>query len=343
MEELLKSRGRLLTDQEQKDVMKLWSEGMGKTDIGKKLGIDYKPLKRFFDDNNIANRKQGIPYEYYEPIFKLYSSGLTLKQIHDNYYPQFTADQINYICREKGITRPNGKVAILNHDYFDVIDSNEKAYWLGLIAADGSIKNDKKKGNSWTITLELMKQDKYLVEAFAKAVETNLEVKEYINPSGFQRQDGQPHIECRIVLSSVKMVNDLITKYNIVPNKSLLLNKLPNIEDQYMSHYIRGFIDGNGSITYHKMKDKYKVPRILIYSTHNFCNNINKYLEKHVGVKINKIYDQKKEKMSFISFAAFNDILKIYNYLYKDASIYMIRKKQKLEDLISEYRDNHAA
>ena len=155
-------RKKELTNQEKEDVMKLIDQGIAKSKISKMLHIDYRMLKRFFDENDIPNKKMGIQLKDYEPIFNLYLSGLTLQQIHDNYYPQYTSDQINYICREKGITRPNGKVAILNHNYFDNIDSEEKAYFLGLLTADGNIQHHIKKGNSWTITLELMKDDKYL-------------------------------------------------------------------------------------------------------------------------------------------------------------------------------------
>ena len=334
-------RKKELTNQEKEDVMKLIDQGIAKSKISKMLHIDYRMLKRFFDENDIPNKKMGIQLKDYEPIFNLYLSGLTLQQIHDNYYPQYTSDQINYICREKGITRPNGKVAILNHNYFDNIDSEEKAYFLGLLTADGNIQHHIKKGNSWTITLELMKDDKYLVEQFGKAVESDKQVKEYVNNSGFQKKNGKPHVECRLTLSSSHMAKTLIEKYGIVPNKSLVLNILPQLSDIYMPHYIRGYMDGNGSITYHTEKYGLKKPRILIYGTHEYCDKINHYITSVNHIKENKIYDQKKEQVSFIGFNTINDIEIIYGYLYSDATIYMKRKKEKLEKLISEYRDNH--
>ena len=331
--------------QEQKDkALQLLEQGMIRRDIAKAIHTRYCNLKAFLDTNKIPNKKYGIPNDFYEPIFILYESGLTLQQIHDNHYPQFSKDQINYICREKGITRKNGKMAKMNHSYFSVIDSNEKAYWLGLLFADGCVQYHPKKGDSWSIALSLMKEDKYLVENFAKAVETDLKVKEYHNGTGFQRKDGAPHIECRIVLYSSQMANDL-KKYGIIPRKSLKVKELPNIEEPYMKHFIRGFFDGNGSITFNKChgKDRYIIPKVVFYSTHEFCNDLNCYLNKALGVSQNKITDQKDYDVSFITYGKYGDAEEIYHYLYDDApaSIYMKRKKEKFEKYMSEYRDNH--
>lgn len=327
-----------LTEEQKEKALELLSEGMIRKEVAARIHTRYENLKAFLDKNNIPIKKQGIPYEFYQPIFEKYEQGYTLKQIHDLFYPQFTVDQINYICREKGITRKNGNIAKLNHNYFSEINSPEKAYWLGLLFADGCIRHEKQKGNSWVVQLSLMKEDKYLVEEFAKAVETDKEVKEYCNKTGFQRKDGAPHIECRINLYSSKMAKDL-EKYGVVPRKSLKVKELPNIEERYMSHFIRGFFDGNGTITHFMCHEKEK-PRIGFYSTHDFCDNLNQYLNKTIKTSLNKVCDQKNEKVSFISFSKKEDVKNLYDFMYKDAEVFLKRKKQKIEKYISEYRDN---
>ena len=71
-------RKKELTNQEKEDVMKLIDKGIAKSKISKMLHIDYRMLKRFFDENDIKNKKMGIQLKDYEPIFDLYLSGLTL-------------------------------------------------------------------------------------------------------------------------------------------------------------------------------------------------------------------------------------------------------------------------
>lgn len=335
---------RELTQEEKEKAIELYNKGVKKGEIAKKLKIDYVHLKAFFDKEGYKNRKNGIPLEYYESIFKLYDSGLTLKQIHDHYYPQFKIEQINYICREKGITRKTGKVANMNHHYFDIIDTPEKAYWLGLLTADGCVQCRSESGNSWVISLSLMKEDKYLVEQFAKDVKTDLIVKEYINKTGFQRKDGKPHIETRLSLFSTIMANDL-KKYGVIPKKSLILENVPSISENLYRHFIRGFFDGNGSVTYRWNKNKkYRTPRIIFYSTYNFCNSLASIISKQLGIIQPKITEQKNAQISLFSYTNFKYIKKIYEYFYKDLTDnlhYCKRKKQLLEELMSEYRDNH--
>lgn len=329
-----------LTEEQKKQVLELANKGELRTKIAKMLKIDYRRLKKFLDEENIPIKKLGIPYEFYEPIFQLYLSGLTIRQIHDNYYPQFTADQINYILRQKGITRPNGKQVVLNRNYFETVDTEEKAYWLGLLFADGCVMylSDRK---SWRIQLTLMPQDKYLLEKFLKDIGSNLKVKTYINNTGFQKKDGSEHRMSVATVHSKKMAKDL-QKYGVIPNKSLKVNKIPSIPENLIRHFIRGFFDGNGSVTYGKYKDC-KTPRFLFYSTYDFCESLSTYFNEKIGlVKVN-VVKQKQYKVSFITYGSFSSVQKLYNFLYKDATIFMKRKQRLAEEYISEYRDNHAA
>lgn len=305
--------------------------------IAEKLNRHYSTIKRFLNRNNLPSnpQKYGIAREDYDNIFKLYNSGLTIHEIHKKFYQNYTADQINYILRAANLTRPNGKKTILNHNYFSGIDSFNKAYWLGLLFADGNVCHLKEKGECYRITLSLMQEDKYLVEHFRDDVESNLQVKEYINPSGFQRKNGEKHIECKLSLHSKQMYFDL-KRYGIVENKSLKVNKLPDIKDEFMSHFIRGFFDGNGCATFYKGDTRNL--RIMFYSTHDFCECLNKYLFEKIKIHCNKIYDQKKSNVSFIYFARKQDLINLYDFLYKDANIYMKRKKEKFDLTISEYR-----
>lgn len=327
---------RDLTEEQKQQAIELLKAGVSRKEVCIRIHTRWENLKKFCDENNIPKKKLGIPYKYYDEIFELYTSGNTLQQIHENYFPQFTADQINYICRKKGITRPNGKVAQLNHDYFELIDTEEKAYFLGLLLADGHV--DDSKEYSRAISLSLMQEDKYMVEAFAKAVGTNLTVKEYTNSTGFQRKDGKPHVECRIVLHSKKLAND-ISCYNIVPHKSYLEYHLPFVAPELMRHFIRGFFDGNGSITYSKDNGLTR-PKIEIYSNHILCVDLICYLNNNVGVSLTKVYDQKDARVSFISIGRYSDVCNMYKFMYTDATIYLKRKKKKFEELFRQYRDN---
>lgn len=327
-----------LSEEQKQKALTLIKEGqMNRKDISKAIHTRYCNLKAFLDQQNIPIKEQGIPSCYHNDIFKLYNKGMTCKEIHKQFYSQFTIDQINYICQKKGITRRTGKRVQLCHNYFEKIDTERKAYFLGLLFADGNVQNEK--GNSWSIGLSLMKEDKYLVEEFAKEIKTDLSVKEYLNNTGFQRKDGEPHIECRLVVHSKKMADDL-GRYGIVPRKSLIVSTIPTISKELLPHFIRGFMDGNGCITYN-YSHNIKNIRVLFYSTNAFCSSLKELLEKE-DIICSSIYNQKEYKVSFFSCNRKESIKKLYDYLYSDSTIYMKRKKKKIDEFISKYRDNYS-
>lgn len=332
-----------VTQTEKDYIISQLKAGVCNIDIAKQLNRSRSTIERIAKQHGLSNnpRKYGIPFSCYDSITKLYLSGLTSQQIKDEHYPQFTVDQIGYVVKTLGISRPNGKVAKLNHDYFEDIDTPEKAYWLGLLFADGCVQHNIKKGNSYSITLELQVDDKYLIDQFAKAVKTNLETKIYTNKSGFQRKDGKLHTMAKLVLNSAKMAQDL-SKYGVIPNKSLKVSELPNIPHCFMRDFIRGFFDGNGSITHNWTHEHNTLSvRVLFYSTVKFNQNLSKYLSEHIIVKEHKITQQKQSNVSLFCYTN-KEAFAFYHYIYDDIQApYMQRKKKHFEDLITQYRDNY--
>ena len=72
----------------------------------------------------------------------------------------------------------------VNDHYFDVIDNEHKAYWLGLLLADGFLSNSGHATESFGISLSI--KDKYILEEFVKDLESTYTVKEYIGKSKFE-------------------------------------------------------------------------------------------------------------------------------------------------------------
>lgn len=333
----------LLTDEE-KEIIRIRSlNGVSIKNIAREINRHYSTIKSFEDKHNLPSNPDvyGIAREDRDPIYKLYIDGLNCREIHEQFYPQYTSDQINHICRVKGITRPNGKVANLNHDYFEHIDSSRKAYWLGLLLADGCVQEHKKKGNSFSITLELMTDDKYIIEQFAEDVEATVKVRTYINEKGFQRKDGKPHSQTKVGLWSVKMANDL-AKYGVVPKKSYLQKHIPQIPEEYMSNFLLGYFDGNGSITYSTSNNHFAV-RVIFYGDHTLLSDITNYISEIKGLTARTVVDQKKAQVSLLTYGAFKDVEMFYHYFYDNADIYLKRKKDKFEELMKQYRDKHSA
>lgn len=123
-----------------------------------------------------------------------------------------------------------------NEHYFDVIDSEHKAYWLGFIFADGSIRKNQ-------LSLEIQEKDKDLLEQFKKDLNLN---------SKISIRTRKNTTVCCVRMTSEHLCNTLAT-YGIVPNKTQKTRHLPQVQKEFVPHFLRGLIDGDGWITIDKL------------------------------------------------------------------------------------------
>ena len=109
----------------------------------------------------------------------MYESGMTCKEIFKKFSHIYKSEEaIQKIIRRMGISRGRYKKPVnVNENYFECIDNEHKAYWVGFLLADGCII--KYKGKSDTLKFELKNEDRYIIEEFAKDIETDREVKDY--------------------------------------------------------------------------------------------------------------------------------------------------------------------
>ena len=213
----------------------------------------------------------------------------------------------------------------LKERFFETIDSEEKAYFLGLIIADGNVYKEPNSGRQHSISITLDENDKYLLEKF----------KEVLNANTAISQDGRG---CnQFAVRSDLMAEDL-KKYGVVERKSLI-TYLPQIDDNYMNHLIRGIFDGDGSIA-SKLNEKTNKHRhsFCFCGSHKLMEDISNYCKKLNLETIPKVYDYKDGKnLSDIKIANIHDMLIFGEWIYRDASIYMLRKKERYDNFKQYY------
>ena len=210
---------------------------------------------------------------------------------------------------------------------FDVIDSEEKAYWLGFIYADGyiaSITNAKKK--SFRIEVSLNENDKNHLEKLSTFLGISKEVKIY--KTNYPRKN-----RARLFFNN-KIIWNKLNNLGCKPNKSLTL-EFPNINifsNIYLiKHFIRGYVDGDGCIYIGKDYNSLKIT-----GTYNFLNNIQLNLPLE---NINKIWKKKNANVFDLTFNNKRGLY-ILNYLYKDATIFLDRKYIKYKEYCRLYEES---
>lgn len=207
-----------------------------------------------------------------------------------------------------------------NVNYFDTINTEEKAYWLGFLFADGALNQNNK---SYNIELSLKIEDSSHVKKFAKAINKNkITDKVY---------------RTRCILGSKHMFDTLIS-YGCTTRKSLTL-KFPNIDifkDKCLiRHFIRGYFDGDGCISYSNKKHTY--PIVCVLGTKDFLDGIQKiYNSNHKYANANKDQEITKQ-LSFAGSSAIN----FMSWLYKDSTIYLERKFNRYKEFCRLYEESY--
>ena len=222
-----------------------------------------------------------------------------------------------------------------NKDYFNKIDTEEKAYWLGFLYADGCInryyKNEKLKAMSLELTL--CEKDKKHLEKFAKCLETNVPIR--IKKT---KLNNKIYSSYKIVISCTKLCYDLIN-LGCIPNKTYDI-KFPTYEivpKNFMRDFIRGFFDGDGCISTTTMEGK---PHIVTTFTgmSDMLKSISDFLIGEKVIRVNtKIYkDKRREKTYNIHIHGTDSNKDFLDYLYKNSTIYLDRK---YDNYINFYKD----
>jgi hypothetical protein len=163
------------------------------------------------------------------------------------------------LCKKYGLY--TGKSYRFNEDYFENIDTNEKAYFLGYIGADGNVRYRKRKnGISKCFTIELQYKDKYILERFKEELEGEFKIHEV---------NAKDSHKCRIEFINNKFCNDL-SKYGIEPRKNIHYEP-KNIPKEFIPAFIKGFFDGDGCISGTKVDDEniYKIGEYTIATSGN--------------------------------------------------------------------------
>lgn len=122
---------------------------------------------------------------------------------------------------------------------------------------------------------------------------------------------------------------DDLKNYGLEPRKSTR-EKFPYIDENYMRHMIRGFLDGDGCISNTKRKNRRLQTNIQFYSGYEFIRCIKDYLINKLNIRDNKIINRGNYFM--VMWENHNDVQKIIDFLYTDANIYMKRKFNKILD-----------
>jgi intein-encoded DNA endonuclease-like protein len=213
-------------------------------------------------------------------------------------------------------------------DYFKKIDSEEKAYILGFLYADGNVCKN-------VMQICLHKKDEEILCLIKKGLKSNHKI---VNDRGY----------VRFRIGNEELVKDLLNQ-GLHERKTFTL-EFPNeniLPLHLQSHFIRGYFDGDGCIKHGEDKKyNYTTWGFEIISCFNFLTEINKILARDAGINLANLNREKRRENPIYYLrhggTSIKRILLIYNYLYKNSSCFLKRKKQKFDFIINQLKKQDA-
>ncbi len=252
-------------------------------------------------------------------IIECYNSGGTIQSISKSLRKGSLAisnilKERGVVLRKRGINLTQYQKYTCNETYFKIIDSEDKAYFLGLIYADGHIQSSKQ-----TFTIKLAEQDKYILELLKSYLNSNSPIKKVLIDVG---QD-----QFKLSIYNRTFIDNL-ENCGIQDNKTYNCIFPDCIPDHLMNHFIRGYFDGDGCITITQNKGTFS-----IIGTKSFIQDLAKVLLKNCDLTLGFTVEEKENKYYTISKRGSHNLTAIRDYLYKDATIFLTRKKDKFDGI----------
>ena len=261
-----------------------------------------------------------ITNELLHTMYNEYKNGKSTLNLEDKYGFKATTicSRFTRAGYELRNNKDNSRKYNINHNYFEEIDTEDKAYWLGFIYADGYIT---KNNNQKCFGISISEKDVEILYKLNKCINSNYEIKNYTTSQGYSENTKYS----RLLITSDKIFDNLLS-HGVFENKSNNL-KPPLIKNNLIRHFIRGYIDGDGSI--YKTKNKYGFDfHVNIIGTNELLTYIHNYLKDNKLIQKDLNLEKRKQehKVSNIRYGGNNQTYNILKHLYNNSKLYLTRK-----------------
>ena len=292
----------------------LYKNGKSAKEVASIIGYSESTIRRWLKDEGIPIRNGGYynikhSKELIYNIINLYNEGRYANEIDSllglkRGTAAYVLNKNNISMRHRG---PKSKIEL--EDFFDNIDTEEKAYFLGFILADGNISI---YNNQYSLKIHISLVDKEIIDKFLVCIKSTN--KTSIKISGKNKS-------YYVSLTSVHMCKRLI-ELGIVPNKTGRETFPKCIPENLVRHFIRGIFDGDGITDVYNNRSGFVGSESLLLE-----------IKKILGIDF-KLFKAGKNKKVVYFLGGKKFSKKLYDYMYKDAKIFLTRKKDRMKRII---------
>ena len=316
-----------------------YDKGLPLSEIAKMYNSTYRSVHIYMKHLNLPTNKDITRTGGYASGYKIKIIDIPKEKLYELYYEQKLSLQKigelygkprEYIHRRmkkygfKARTRPEAwkhrgtdDVYEINEDFFHNW-SKEMAYILGLILTDGNIGTEDDR-------ISITMKDVEVLEKVKRKLESNHPIKYTEANDIYQFRFAR------------EKMSDRLREIGITKKKSLIV-EFPEVPDEFLSHFIRGVFDGDGSVFFEPRSKKSPLRVSFISGSKTFMTTLENMLHLHAGLSERTIYETHRKNVSYYIRYGHNDSLKFFDYIYAkaDESLWLERKHQKfLEGMCS--------
>ena len=252
-----------------------------------------------------------------EVILEQYNNGLSISKIAElnNSSHHLVRKYLTNNGVEIRTNAFNSRRYNLDETKFDTIDTEEKAYWLGFLFADGCVQS-----SSNDIALALSVVDIGHLEKFKLFLGTDRPIRTYSKKVGADYSK---------VIATSSHMKDALISLGCVSKKTTTL-RFPSIREDLILHFIRGYFDGDGSISYVSTKNEYK---FRMCGTYEFLSSIKEILD--INNPLSQRWPERGVNNWDIDIGGNIQVYRKLKLLYENSTIYLDRKFERFCQLRS--------
>lgn len=322
------------TDNQLQTMKQYYEAGISMKLISELFNVDGKVIARNLRDIGVEIISHKLPRftdVFAKEICQNYLDGMSVRKLAKLHRTDLSTIY-KTLKRYDTEMRENRTYYVEKEDFFETIDTEEKAYWLGFLLTDGYITQGERAKRPTRVGLGLQDRDVGQLRKFLLSIGARNEIC-YDKSTNARK----------LLVTSAKMCADL-AKYGVVPRKTGRCYKSDLIPKHLERHFWRGCIDGDGCLSEHRSYRSNRKPvwelslsfagnTKLCYQFRKFCNGI---CSKYNG-SMSELKSKNGKKYRIIRFST-RQAYNIMVILYEESNFFLTRKFDKYIHIRDTYK-----
>jgi hypothetical protein len=254
-------------------------------------------------------------------LVRAYQSGDSAYALSNKF--GITPTAIYGLLKRRDIARRDRSHARREYDvddqFFDEINTQEKAYFLGFLFADGYNLETRN-----AVSISLAEPDRRILEEMNALVQPD-------KPLQYVKYKGKRQNQYRLTMQN-KRISRRLSELGCHQRKSYDLSFPVCVSESLMPHFVRGYFDGDGSIILPRRRSNVSVSFV---GSVTFISGLRSYLADKCHLSMVKMASrfESEPRVVQIAYCGVNNVIRLRDMMYKDARILLRRKFEKFQTI----------